>query len=104
MDLVEHRWAASFAVAAAIAMVGAGCKRHSRSHPVRDELSQAPRRGAEGTKAMLTIAVSAEETKPLKVGDSVPAVELADMEGRSVDLSEMVAAKRTVIIFYRGGW
>ncbi len=68
---------------------------------------KAPRavtRGVEGAKPMRVAAASAEETRPLKVGDRVPAVEVADMEGRVVDLSRMVAAKQTVIIFYRGGW
>ena len=49
-------------------------------------------------------ASSAEETKPLGVGDRVPAVELTDMEGHVLCLSGLVRTKPTVIIFYRGGW
>ena len=49
-------------------------------------------------------ASSAEETRPLKAGDRLPAVEVTDVEGRALDLSRVVAAKPAVIIFYRGGW
>ena len=68
------------------------------------EAPRAVTRSAKGAEQMRVAAASGEETRPLKVGDRIPAVEVADMEGRVVDLSRMVAAKRTVIIFYRGGW
>ncbi len=58
----------------------------------------------EGLRPLPEAASSAEETKPLKVGDRVPAARVADLEGRELHLSRLVAAKRTVIIFYRGGW
>lgn len=49
-------------------------------------------------------AASAEETNPLAVGDRIPSVQVADSDGRRIDLSELTAEKPTVIIFYRGGW
>ncbi len=68
------------------------------------EAPRAVTRGAEGAKPMRVAAASAEETRPLKVGDRVPEVEVVDMEGRVIELSRMVAARQTIIIFYRGGW
>ena len=49
-------------------------------------------------------AASAGETNPLVVGDRIPSVQVADSDGRQIDLSELTAEKPTVIIFYRGGW
>ena len=63
-----------------------------------------PSAKAEERRPLPEAAPSAEETKPLKVGDRVPTVEVMDLDGHALDLSRLVAAKRTVIIFYRGGW
>lgn len=39
-----------------------------------------------------------------KAGDSLPAVNLLDEDGRPVALRELVREQPAVIIFYRGGW
>lgn len=51
-----------------------------------------------------TIADSADEVHPLLVGQSVPAVNLWTGSGKPIAVSKLVAAKPTVLIFYRGGW
>ena len=49
-------------------------------------------------------APSAAEIRPLLIGARVPAVELKNSAGESVDLLAAVAKKPTVLILYRGGW
>lgn len=50
------------------------------------------------------VADSAEEICPLLVGQSVPDVQLTTVKGRAFDLTEAIAEKPTLLIFYRGGW
>jgi peroxiredoxin len=50
------------------------------------------------------LATTAAEPKPLKIGDKIPDVTLRSEEDREVKLREVVAARKTVLIFYRGGW
>jgi len=50
------------------------------------------------------LAESAEEICPLLVGQSVPDVPLTTAEGEAINLSEALAQKPTLLIFYRGGW
>jgi len=45
-----------------------------------------------------------EDVKPLKVGESVPAVTLKAISGETVSLIKLLKEKPTVLIFYRGGW
>ena len=40
----------------------------------------------------------------LKPGDTIPDVKLRTEEDKEVALRELVSAKPTVLIFYRGGW
>lgn len=47
---------------------------------------------------------SAMEIDPLGVGESLPATVLFNAEGEQFDLVSAVAAKPTILIFYRGGW
>lgn len=49
-------------------------------------------------------APSAKEVQPLLIGSEVPAVTLADLDGKPIELRELVALQPTVLIFYRGGW
>jgi peroxiredoxin len=44
------------------------------------------------------------EIEHLDVGDAVPAGEVRTDAGEAVSLSDLVAGKPTVLIFYRGGW
>lgn len=50
------------------------------------------------------VASSAIEICPIKIGETVPAVILRNIDGESVNLQEIVNEKPTVLIFYRGGW
>lgn len=47
---------------------------------------------------------AADAARPLAVGDAIPDVTLRTEEDREVSLRKLVAAKPTVLIFYRGGW
>ena len=47
---------------------------------------------------------SPAEIHPLLLGSEVPSVEVLALDGTSVDLKSVVAKKRAVVIFYRGGW
>lgn len=40
----------------------------------------------------------------LEIGSALPDVEVNDVEGSTVSLKTLVRGKRTMIVFYRGGW
>ena len=50
------------------------------------------------------VAHSQAPSQPLKAGDSIPDVTLRTEQDQAVSLRKLVAAKPTVLIFYRGGW
>jgi len=57
----------------------------------------------------LLYALTGSSKKPEKsdvigVGDTIPEARVADIQGRTVGLREIVAKRPTVVIFYRGGW
>ncbi|MBO9592609.1 MAG: AhpC/TSA family protein [Niabella sp.] len=45
-----------------------------------------------------------EDISPLLIGEPIPPIILPDKEGNLLDLNKAIAAKPTVLIFYRGGW
>ncbi|MBY0425150.1 MAG: AhpC/TSA family protein, partial [Cytophagales bacterium] len=47
---------------------------------------------------------SPQEVKPLHVGDSIPNINIKDLNENSVSLRDLIRERPTVIIFYRGGW
>ena len=49
-------------------------------------------------------AASAEQIDAIGVGETIPPVTVRAVDGRPVDLRQAVAAKPTVLVFYRGGW
>ena len=51
-----------------------------------------------------TIAASAEEVKALPAGARLPDADVTTLDGKPVQLSQLVAGKPTALIFYRGGW
>lgn len=51
-----------------------------------------------------TVPQVATDISPLLIGESVPEGDLQDITGKAVSLQEIVSAKPTVVIFYRGGW
>jgi peroxiredoxin len=50
------------------------------------------------------IASVADSIKPLLVGQSIPVMSLNDPDEKIVKTDELFAAKKTILIFYRGGW
>ena len=50
------------------------------------------------------VAASAAETKPLTVGAAVPSATLRTIDGKPVALKDALGGKKTVLVFYRGGW
>ena len=41
---------------------------------------------------------------PIKVGQSLPPLEVMDIDGAPVKLNDVVAQKPTILVFYRGSW
>lgn len=56
------------------------------------------------TVAQSQVPNSANDAKPLKVGLELPKVDLVTLDGKTVSLQHVVGGKKTVIVFYRGGW
>lgn len=56
-----------------------------------------PARGAE-------VFSSPTEVQPLLIGTEVPSVNVLRLDGTPVNLRDVVGDKKTVVIFYRGGW
>ncbi len=54
--------------------------------------------------ALPTPAASAETAKPLAVGTPAPGATLNDTEGATVKLTDALAGKPTILVFYRGSW
>lgn len=51
-----------------------------------------------------TVAPSAAEAKPLRVGATAPDPSLKTLDGKDIKLKNALGGKPTVVIFYRGGW
>jgi hypothetical protein len=49
-------------------------------------------------------AERAEDIRPLLIGAAVPEVEVRTLDGEPVDLQKVVLGKRSILLFYRGGW
>jgi peroxiredoxin len=58
--------------------------------------------GMKGTSH--TFPQKAEDISPLLIGENIPMATLMDASGKNFDLNKAVAAKPTILIFYRGGW
>lgn len=50
------------------------------------------------------IALSAEDVCPIKIGEKVPNTMIKDVQGKEFNISEIINNKKSIIIFYRGGW
>ncbi|PWA06731.1 peroxiredoxin-like family protein [Flavobacterium laiguense] len=44
------------------------------------------------------------EVCPLLISEKIPAASLKSVDGLTVDLAKMIASKKTILVFYRGGW
>lgn len=45
-----------------------------------------------------------QDISPLLIGETIPTASLMDASGKKFNLNAAVAAKPTILIFYRGGW
>ena len=54
--------------------------------------------------AQYDLPKQAIEIAPLLIGEKIPNVTLKSVENTDVDLMELISNKRTVLVFYRGGW
>lgn len=58
--------------------------------------------GAAG--AATEIADSPAEIRPLLIGSEAPSATVQTLEGNATDLRDTLLGKKSVLIFYRGGW
>ena len=47
---------------------------------------------------------TAEGIAPLLIGAKIPNATLAAIDGKMVSISELMKSKKTILVFYRGGW
>lgn len=50
------------------------------------------------------IAKSATDIAPLLIGEKIPSITLKTSENTDVNISDLIKKKKTVLVFYRGGW
>ena len=50
------------------------------------------------------IAASSDKVRPLLIGQPAPTASLQSIDGKTVSLAQVLAAKPAVVVFYRGGW
>ncbi len=46
----------------------------------------------------------ATDIAPLLVGEKIPSIILKTVDDTNVDLAALIGAKKTILVFYRGGW
>lgn len=56
------------------------------------------------TKMIKGVPLKPEDISPLLIGETIPVLKLLKSSGESFDLNKSVAAKATILVFYRGGW
>lgn len=49
-------------------------------------------------------APSAQKICPILISSPIPSITLSSIDGKSIDISDLIEEKPSVIIFYRGGW
>lgn len=54
--------------------------------------------------AQSNLPSSANDISPLLIGEKVPNLSLKDTNGKSVNFSDLISSKKTILVFYRGGW
>lgn len=54
--------------------------------------------------AQTSIPKSATDIAPLLIGEKIPDITLKTTENAAVQLSDLFKNKKTVLVFYRGGW
>lgn len=56
------------------------------------------------TSLQAQLPEKAEDVSPLLIGEVMPDHELVDTDGQTVSFHKLLKGKKTVLIFYRGGW
>ncbi|RUT70517.1 AhpC/TSA family protein [Flavobacterium cupreum] len=54
--------------------------------------------------AQNAVAKTATDIAPLLIGEKIPNSTLKSSDNATVSLSELISKKKTVLVFYRGGW
>lgn len=47
---------------------------------------------------------TAFDVSPLLIGEKIPMMMLTSSENKKIDLSSLLLGKKTILVFYRGGW
>ncbi|HLP64955.1 peroxiredoxin-like family protein [Flavobacterium sp.] len=47
---------------------------------------------------------TAFDVSPLLIGEKIPMMTLTSSENKKIDLSSVLLGKKTILVFYRGGW
>lgn len=56
------------------------------------------------TSAQLELPKTAKDISPLLIGEKIPNLTLKSDENIAVNLSDTFSKKKTILVFYRGGW
>jgi peroxiredoxin len=56
------------------------------------------------TSSVAQVAEKAEDISPLLISEKVPAVSITSLSGKTAVLTDIVIEKRSILLFYRGGW
>jgi peroxiredoxin len=56
------------------------------------------------TNAQDAVPKTATDIAPLLIGEKIPNVILKSSDNKNVQLSDLLKSKKTVLVFYRGGW
>jgi peroxiredoxin len=54
--------------------------------------------------AFAQLPANPEDISPLLIGEKLPDVTIKDMNGKEISTGSLWSGKKTVLIFYRGGW
>lgn len=76
----------------------------TRIHSLRFVFAVAITFAATPLFAAETVAPTADQVTPLKVGEAAPDAELLTLANESTTLAELLKGKTTVLVFFRGGW
>ncbi|NCQ17673.1 MAG: antioxidant AhpC [Ignavibacteria bacterium CG22_combo_CG10-13_8_21_14_all_37_15] len=51
-----------------------------------------------------TVAKNANEVCPIKISEEAPSAVLHTIEGRAINIKDVIKGEKAILIFYRGGW
>jgi len=54
--------------------------------------------------AQTELPKTATDISPLLIGEKIPNLTLQSVDGNGINLSDTFSKKRTILVFYRGGW